>query len=119
MLQNELAKRLRARYDTKIDDSGWLEVSSDVIPLCRIKYNGQYLSNADQNLSDEYRRKLQTFRIKSLRCGNISVSTNTHRKCRLPMFPITDSLPLSEIPCWQQSMRPLKWISPKTVLNNF
>ena len=27
-------------------------------PLCRIKYNGQFLSNADQNLSDEYRSKI-------------------------------------------------------------
>ena len=58
MLQKELAKRLRARYDTKMDGSGWLEVSSDGIPLCRIKYNGQFLSNADQNLSDEYRSKI-------------------------------------------------------------
>ena len=58
MLQKELAKRLRARYDTKMDGNGWLEVSSDGIPLCRIKYNGQYLSNADQNLSDEYRSKI-------------------------------------------------------------
>ena len=33
-------------------------MSSDGIPLCRIKYNGQYLSNADQNLSDEYRSKI-------------------------------------------------------------
>lgn len=49
MLQKELAKRLRARYDTKIDGSGWLEVSSDGIPLCRRKYNGPFLSNADQN----------------------------------------------------------------------
>lgn len=39
MLQKELAKRLKARYDTKMDGSGWLEVSSDDIPLCRIKYN--------------------------------------------------------------------------------
>ena len=38
-----LPKRLRAQYDTKIDGNGWLEVSSDGIPLCRIKYNGQYL----------------------------------------------------------------------------
>lgn len=45
MLQKELAKRLKAWYDTKMDGSGWLEVSSDGIPLCRIKYNGQYLSN--------------------------------------------------------------------------
>ena len=58
MLQKELAKRLRARYDTKMDGNEWLEVSSDGIPLCRIKYNGQYLSNADQNLSDEYRSKI-------------------------------------------------------------
>ena len=58
MLQKELAKRLRARYNTKMDGGGWLEVSSDSISLCRIKYNGQYLSNADQNLSDEYRSKI-------------------------------------------------------------
>ena len=58
MLQNELAKRLRARYDTKMDGNGWLEVSSDCIPLCRIKYNGQFLSNADKALSDEYRSKI-------------------------------------------------------------
>ena len=57
MLQKELAKRLRARYDTKTDGNGWLEVSSDGIPLCRIKTNGQHLSSADQTLSDEYRSK--------------------------------------------------------------
>ena len=39
MLQKELAKRLKARYDAKMDGSGWLEVSSDGIPLRRIKYN--------------------------------------------------------------------------------
>ena len=58
MLQKELVKRLKARYDTKMDGNEWLEVSSDGIPLCRIKYNGQFLSNADQNLSDEYRSKI-------------------------------------------------------------
>ena len=58
MLQKELAKRLKARYDTKMDGNGWLEVSSDGIPLCRIKYNGQFLSNADKALSDEYRSKI-------------------------------------------------------------
>ena len=52
MLQKELAKRLRARYDTKMDGNGWLEVSSDGVPLCRIKYNGQFLSNADQMQND-------------------------------------------------------------------
>ena len=58
MLQKELAKRLKARYDTKMDGNEWMEVSSDGIPLCRIKYNGQFLSNADQNLSCEYRSKI-------------------------------------------------------------
>ena len=58
MLQKELAKRLRARYDPKMDGNEWMEVFSDGIPLCRIKYNGQFLSNADQNLSDEYRSKI-------------------------------------------------------------
>ena len=58
MLQKELAKRLKARYDTKMDGNGWLEVSSDGMPLCRVKYNGQFLSNAGQTLSDEYRSKI-------------------------------------------------------------
>ena len=63
MLQKELAKRHKARYDTKMDGSGWLEVSSDGIPLCRIKYN------ADQNLSDEYRSKIADIAIVSLSKG--------------------------------------------------
>ena len=46
--------------------------------------------------------KLQTFRMRFLRCGNMSVSTNTHRRRKLPMSPITDSLPLSEIRCWRR-----------------
>ena len=58
MLQKKLAKRLKARYDTKMDGNEWMEVFSGGIPLCRIKYNGQFLSNADQNLSDEYRSKI-------------------------------------------------------------
>ena len=69
ILQKELAKRLKARYDTKMDENGWLGVSSDGIPLCRIKYNGQYLSNADQNLSDEYRSKIADIAIVSLSKG--------------------------------------------------
>ena len=58
MLQKELAKRLRGRFETEMDGDGWLAVSSDGMPLCRVKYNGQFLSNADQNLSDEYRSKI-------------------------------------------------------------
>lgn len=58
MLQKKLAKRLKARYDTKMDGNEWIKVSSGGIPLCRIKYNGQFLSNADQNISDEYRSKI-------------------------------------------------------------
>ena len=30
MLQKELAKRLKARYDTKMDDNKWMEVSSSI-----------------------------------------------------------------------------------------
>ena len=41
MLQIELAKRLRARYDASRYNNGWLEVSSDGILLCWIKYNSQ------------------------------------------------------------------------------
>ena len=58
MLQKKLAKRLKARYDTKMDGNEWMKVSSGGIPLCRIKYNGQFLSNADQNISDEYHSKI-------------------------------------------------------------
>jgi hypothetical protein len=58
MLQKKLAKRLKARYDAKMDGNEWMKVSSGGIPLCRIKYNGQFLSNADQNISDEYRSKI-------------------------------------------------------------
>ena len=58
MLQKKLAKRIKARYDTKMDGNEWMKVSSGGIPLCRIKYNGQFLSNADQNISDEYRSKI-------------------------------------------------------------
>ena len=39
-LQKELSKRHRARYDTKMDGNGWLEVSSDGMPLCQVKYSG-------------------------------------------------------------------------------
>ena len=72
MLQKELAKRLKARYDTKMDGSGWLEVSSDGIPLCRIKYNGQFLSNADQNLSDE----TKALGSRTVMSGSVSRSKN-------------------------------------------
>ena len=58
MLQKELAKRLRDRFETEMDGDGWLGVSSDGIPLCRIKYYGLFLCNADKNLSDEYRSKI-------------------------------------------------------------
>lgn len=102
MLQKELAKRLKARYDTNMDGNEWMKVSSDGITLCRIKYNGQFLSNADQNLSMNTAVKLQIFRMRSLRCENMSDSANTHHKCKLPMSPITDSLPPSEIRCWRQ-----------------
>ena len=101
MLQKELAKRLKARYDTKMDGNEWLEVSSDGIPLCRIKYNGQFLSNADQNLSCEYRSKIayiqdeiSTVReyvglyehapqMKAADVSDYQYSTEPDRECRL------------------------------------
>ena len=58
MLQKELIKRLKGRYETKMDDKGWLNVSSDGIHLCRVKYNGNCIINDDENLSDEYREKI-------------------------------------------------------------
>ena len=58
MLQKELIKRLKGKYETKMDDKGWLNVSSDGIPLCRVKYNGSCIINDDENLSEEYREKI-------------------------------------------------------------
>ena len=80
MLQNELAKRLRGRFETEMDGNGWLAVSSDGIPLCRIKYNGQFLSDVDKTSRMNTAVKLQTFRMRFLRCGNMSACTNTHRR---------------------------------------
>ena len=101
MLQKELAKRLRARYDTKMDGNEWLEVSSDGIPLCRIKYNGQFLSNADKNLSDEYRSKIADIQdeISTVR---EYVGLYEHAPQMQPADVSTDSLPPSEIPYWRQ-----------------
>ena len=58
MLQKELAKRLRARYDTKMDGNGWLEVSSDGMSLCQVKYNGNCIVNDNPYLSEEYLGKI-------------------------------------------------------------
>lgn len=58
MLQKELIKRLKGKYETKMDDKGWLNVSSDGIHFCRVKYNGNCIINDDENLSDEYREKI-------------------------------------------------------------
>ena len=58
MLQKELAKRLKARYDAKMDGNEWMEVSSDGIPLCRVKYNGNCIVNDNKFLSDEYLGKI-------------------------------------------------------------
>ncbi len=41
-----------------MDGSGWLEVSSDGIPLCRVKYNGNCIVNDNKFLSDEYLGKI-------------------------------------------------------------
>ena len=58
MLQKKLAKRIKARYDTKMDGNEWMKVSSGGIPLCRVKYNGNCIVNDNKFLSDEYRGKI-------------------------------------------------------------
>ena len=58
MLQKELIKRLKGKYETKMDDKGRLNFSSDGILLCKVKYNGNCIINDDENLSEEYREKI-------------------------------------------------------------
>lgn len=58
MLQKELAKRLRGRFETEMDGDGWLKVSSDGMPLCRVKYNGNCIVNDNPYLSEEYLGKI-------------------------------------------------------------
>ena len=58
MLQKELAKRLRSRFETEMNSDGWLAVSSDGMPLCRVKYNGNCVVNDNPYLSKEYLGKI-------------------------------------------------------------
>ena len=58
MLQIELAKRLRGRFETEMDGDGWLALSSDGIPLRRVKYNGNCIVNDKPNLTEEYLGKI-------------------------------------------------------------
>ena len=58
MLQKELAKRLRGRFETEMDGDGWLAVSSDGMPLCRVKHNGNCIVNDNPYLSEEYLGKI-------------------------------------------------------------
>ena len=58
MLQKELAKRLRGRFETEPDGDAWLAVSSDGMPLCRVKYNGNCIVNDNPYLSEEYLGKI-------------------------------------------------------------
>ena len=58
MLQKELAKRLRGRFETEMDGDGWLAVSSDGMPLCRVKHNGNCIVNDNLYLSEEYLGKI-------------------------------------------------------------
>ena len=58
MLQKELAKRLCGRFETEMDGDGWLAVSSNGMPLCRVKYNGYCIVNDNPYLSDEYLGKI-------------------------------------------------------------
>ena len=104
MLQKELAKRLRDRYDTKMDDNEWMEVSSDGIPLCRIKYNGQLHKQTPTKTSRmNTASKIADIQDEMLDGSGIYRALRTRtadESCRC--LPITDSLPHSEIPCWRQ-----------------
>ena len=106
MLQKELAKRLKARYDTKMDGNEWMKVSSDGIPLCRIKYNGQFLSNADQNLSDEYRSKIADIQ------GEIIFRTMNMSRKPLPCAPVSSASTACSVRMNRQTFVAV-WTSPK------
>ena len=58
MIQKELAKRLRGRFETEPDGDSWLAVSSDGMPLCRVKHNGNCIVNDNPYLSEEYLGKI-------------------------------------------------------------
>ena len=80
MLQKELAKRLKARYDTKMDGNGWLEVSSDGMPLCRVKYNGNCIVNDNPYLSEEYLGKIAEVQNDLLTVKEHVALYDTHRR---------------------------------------
>ena len=58
MLQKELIKRLKGKYETRMKDTAWLAVSYDGIPLCEVKYNGNCIINDNENMSEKYREKI-------------------------------------------------------------
>lgn len=49
---------LRSRFETEPDGDGWLAVSSNGMPLCRVKYNGNCIVNDNPYLSEEYIGKI-------------------------------------------------------------
>lgn len=69
MLQIELAKRLRGRFETEMDGDGWLALSSDSIPLRRVKYNGNCIVNDKPNLTEEYLGKIAAIQNELLTTG--------------------------------------------------
>ena len=58
MLQKESAKRLCGRFETETEGNGWLSVTSDGMPLCRVRYNGNCILNDNPYLSEEYLGKI-------------------------------------------------------------
>ena len=44
--------------ETEPDGDGWLAVSSDGMPLCQVKYNGNCIVNDNPYLSEEYLGKI-------------------------------------------------------------
>ena len=53
MLQKELAKRLKARYDTKMDGNGWLEEKNN--DIYKWKTSGKIWTCRQEHLQDKLR----------------------------------------------------------------
>lgn len=103
MLQKELAKRLKSRYDTKMDGDGWLAVSSDGMPLCRVKYNGNYIVNDNPYLSEEYLGKIAEVQNELLTVKDYVALYEHAQQMKAADVSEYRQLPPSEIRCWQPS----------------
>ena len=87
MLQKELAKRLRGRFETEPDGNGWPAVSSDGMPLCQVKYNGNCIVNDNPYLSEEYLGKIAEVQDELLPYSKLRTAMKTAASHSKPTFP--------------------------------